>query len=171
MKKLILFILISIFLYLAIPLGVNYYKEYAKLHPSDAHTVYNELRKHTGVGYLLPPLFVIDSTDIQAYTDFSAVYISTGMLEFMDNNEDALALVLGHEIGHIMVFSFSDSQIEEANADRYGAYLMMRAGYNICHGRLIMKQFLDQFGDVTLTSASHPPNSSRYEALNFPQCD
>lgn len=69
---------------------------------------WNGLVKHLGVRLArvserpdLPWTFrVLDSKEINAFSVPGYVYVTTGLLNFVGDDQDALACVIGHEIGH-----------------------------------------------------------------------
>ncbi len=135
-------------------------------------SVYERLAANSGEQGL-PPLTIADNADINAWTDGKNITITTGILAVMEN-EDELALVLGHEmahyINHDMLHEDLDSRSVEAHADKLGAFIMMRAGFDVCKGKEMFKVFKEQFGDSPVTT-SHPDNAFRRDQLDLPQCD
>lgn len=149
-------------------------KHKAKISEVEVREIYSNLLKHTGLtNNAFLPLQVIKSNQINAYTDGNVVAIYTGMLDFVQS-KDEIAAVLGHEIGHVMlehVYSplLFASSILEGNADKYGAYLMLRAGYDVCKAKDLWERLRNASGDFEFTS-SHPNYSYRYWELDFPIC-
>ncbi len=138
---------------------------------ADVVEVYNTLQKYTGVPGAIPPLVILDSEVINAWVSPDSLTVTTGMLNFV-KNKDELAAVVGHEMGHVMLQHFQldgDSRLHEANADKYGIFLMLRAGYNVCNAEGVWQRFDDRFGDDILTS-SHPSPAQRSWELHFPMC-
>ena len=45
------------------------------------------------------PVFLIEKNAVNAYADGAKIYITTGMLRFVENDEE-LALIIGHELAH-----------------------------------------------------------------------
>lgn len=81
------------------------------------------------------PFELLDSNDVNAYTRGGTVRVTLGMIRFAQNDHE-LALVLGHELGHLMV----DAQVQaghltpedrERVADYHGLVGLHRAGYDI----------------------------------------
>ncbi len=137
----------------------------------DATEVYNNLQKYSGVPGGIPPLVVLESREINAWITPENLTITTGMLYFI-HNKDELAAVLGHEMGHYLLQHFDlpgDSRIHEANADKFGVYLMLRAGYDVCSAEGIWIRFDDRYGDPIITE-SHPSPAQRTWELDFPMC-
>lgn len=139
--------------------------------PDNISEVYNKILRASGSSPL-PPLTVLDSDIINAWTDGKTITITTGMLKIF-HNQDELAMVLGHELAHFMARDPFHNDMKgpnmEANADKLGAYMMMRAGFNPCKGREIMATFIKLFGDVA-TPVSHPSNAYRFDQLDLPMC-
>ena len=139
----------------------------------DAEEVYNNLKGHTGAPEMLPPLVISDSDVINAYASNGSITITMGMLKFL-KSKDELAFVIGHEMGHVLLSHLSgqmsdDSRIHEANADKFGTFLVLRAGYDVCVGKSVWQRFVDVFGDSVIT-ASHPSSLQRAWELDFPMC-
>ncbi|MBF0445255.1 MAG: M48 family metalloprotease [Magnetococcales bacterium] len=64
-----------------------------------------------------------------AEVDNLRVYITTGMLRFLQN-DDQLAWILGHELAHITLHSQGSTKTSEHLADYVGSYFTARAGYD-----------------------------------------
>lgn len=135
--------------------------------------VYNKLALVSGTQKMVP-LVVLQSPIINAWTDGFNITITTGMLKLIKNNHE-LAMVLGHEMAHVLAGDTTrdgqpiDPNFIEANADKLGAYIMMRAGYDPCIGKEIMRTFKDKFGDDA-SAQGHPGNAYRLDQLDLPQC-
>lgn len=103
---------------------------------------------------------IVPDSRPNASTDGRTITVNTGMLSFVAN-KDQMAIVIGHELGHI---AHGDSnhrpsfQAEYA-ADSYGVSLANRRGYNGCHGIEIWKRLGDDM------DYQHPSSRSRYERL------
>ncbi len=137
----------------------------------DVVEVYNTLQKYTGLPGGIPHLVIEDNPVINAWITPEALTITTGMLHFV-HNKDELAAVVGHEMGHFMLQHFElggDSRIHEANADKFGTYLVLRAGYDVCGGQELWKRLDDTYGDPIITD-SHPSHAQRAWELDFPAC-
>lgn len=141
--------------------------------------VYQKLYLQSGLSQK-PPLHILDTSTINAWTDGEDVTITTGILRTM-SSVDEIALVLGHELGHVINYDVLHNQMEdavkfplnqsykEAAADKIGGFMMMRAGYDICKGKKIMQTFRDNFGSDA-GATGHPDNAFRADELNLPQC-
>ena len=141
---------------------------------SDAKEMYQELKKYTGAPEIIPPLSIQNDPVINAYASNNEIIVTTGMLNFC-RTKDELAAVIGHEMGHILMAhtivdrALIDSRVQESNADKFGVYLMLRVGYNICDAKRLWIDIREKEGDSTMTS-SHPDYSFREWSLTFPEC-
>jgi Zn-dependent protease with chaperone function len=135
--------------------------------------VYHRLAVVSGTTKL-PPITILDIPMINAWTDGKKITITTGLLKLMKNN-DELAMVLGHEMGHFIARDVQrndeamDPRYMEADADKFGAFIMMRAGYDVCKGKEILRSFKEVFGDDA-AAEGHPDNAFRLDQLDLPQC-
>jgi hypothetical protein len=133
---------------------------------------------------------LIPNPVVNAFSDGSNIYLTTGLLEFV-RSPDQLAWVVAHEIGHhalehaetskfqIMLNRFFGStvgerpqaveQIElERQADLYAVDLMTRAGFDLREGRRLIGWLQVLQGppsDMNL-GRSHPTNQERLQALD-----
>ncbi len=107
-----------------------------------------------------------NSAVVQAESYGRHVTIYNGMLNFVDN-ESQLALVIGHELGHI---ANGDGQTGtptfdmEYAADLYGFKLAGARGYNACHGTKLFLKF-SRLPKNIVWSYAHPKALDRYKAL------
>ncbi len=143
-------------------------------------TIFDKLAVNSGTTHILP-LIVLKTPMANAWTDGKNITITTGLLNIINGNDDELAMVLGHEMGHVinydlehgameMILNYQiDNRYKEAAADKMGAYIMMRAGFNECNGYSIMMKFKEAFGDDA-GAEGHPDNAFRADQLNLPQC-
>lgn len=138
--------------------------------------IFHKLIVETGQTQDAPYLQIIESPQINAFTDGKRVVVYRGMLDFV-KNDDELALVLGHEIAHDMLrhtyyrdFQSSDLEISvaEANADKLGALYILKAGYDVCTAREMWKRMRDEEGNYQ--GFDHPTFSYRFAELNV-QCE
>lgn len=102
------------------------------------------------------------------------IYVTKGLMNFVQN-EDELAFILGHELGHFRENALrgehDNTKVEEASSD-YGALDMMaKAGYNLSAARNIAGRIFttDEQSDslkviIQRSLDAHPNNESR---LNF----
>ncbi len=135
--------------------------------------IFKALLAKTGQSQDAIPLEIINSPTINAFTDGHRVVIFVGMLNFVQN-DDELALVLGHELAHHMLkhttypeFRSNDLEVSvaEANADKMGAVYMMRAGFDVCWARQVWKRLAKMEGDYQ--GGDHPTFVYRYDQLNI----
>ena len=133
--------------------------------------VYERLARNSGQQDI-PPLTILESPIINAWTDGHDIVLTTGIMKIFEN-DDQLSMVLAHEMAHYMNHDIMhddlDSATVEAHADKMGAFIMMRAGFDICKGKEIFMVFKRLFGDSTVPS-DHPNNAYRYDQVNMPQC-
>ena len=99
--------------------------------------------------------------------------ITTGLLEDL-KSESELAAIMGHEmshylLGHLDGVTLSLPSLNEMNADRMGIFLMLKAGYDVCHANRFWKRHIKNHG-LTLIVRSHPSNAQRMVDLTFPHC-
>lgn len=123
----------------------------------------------------IPTLKMSDSSSINAWTDGTSVYMTYPMLDFINGDEDMLALLLAHELSHaimghpFMPPEFIDSRQKEAQADKMGVFIMLKSGYDVCEGRKLMLNFMKEFGDDAETT-SHPDFGYRLYQMDMPWC-
>lgn len=96
------------------------------------------------------PILVVDGP-VNAYYDGSRIVVYTGLLNWVKNS-DELAIVIGHELGHMKWKT-------EQRADEYGALYTRAAGFNYCRGAQVYKRMGS--GDMPI----HPPGADRYKAM------
>ena len=133
---------------------------------------------------------LLTSPVVNAFSDGSNIYLTTGMLNFV-RSPDQLAWVVAHEVGHhvlehaenaklqMMLNRFLSSrggetptslrQIDlERQADAYAADLMTRAGFDSREGRRLVGWFqvLQTPASEDDLSRSHPTNKERLDALD-----
>ncbi|MBA4190357.1 MAG: hypothetical protein C0467_20410 [Planctomycetaceae bacterium] len=113
----------------------------------------------------------------------SVIEFTRGYLELLKGSEHGIALVLGHELGHHALghttqgrpsaseaLAAIDSHRREADADMYGARLMLKAGYSLRKGVIAEWIGLDKQGwtssAASATCKSHPSTSDRAARLS-----
>lgn len=134
------------------------------------------------------PIQLINSSELEAFSNETDIYISTGMLEFL-HDEAFIKMVLYHELGHIILKHIKKSEKsitkacgfkpteecmrgyemvhseelkkQELEADFFSIVMMKRDGYDgrVCN---IWNKFSDSLGDNP--SYTHPSDKER---LNF----
>ncbi len=160
-----------VLLQLTYKIGYNQPKVVSNAHIID---IYEKLAANSGQQDI-PPLIILDSPEVNAWTNGTTVNFTTGILAVMEN-DDEIALVLAHEMAHAINHDPErvDQEVTpnntEAHADKMGAYIMMRAGFDECKGKEIFKVFKKLFGD-TADPVGHPDFAYRYDQLDLPMCD
>ena len=87
-------------------------------------------------------------TTLDAYGDQSNLAVTTGMIAFTQN-DDELALIVGHELAHLIVRDPPDGppsalRKRERQADILGAALAHCAGYDVLKGAAFWPRYRDQ---------------------------
>lgn len=112
---------------------------------------------------------------INAYAYFhNNVAVTKGMMRYVDDDE--LAVVIGHEIGHHrygdvlvpkIITTNAYNRNRELMADQYGVYLAQRAGFNGCKGGMsLYGRWAKEDGYRRDDSKNtHPASVKRYEAV------
>jgi len=137
--------------------------------------IYNKIAPQAGLGGLIPPISVDPGKIVNAYNTGTAIVIYQGIIDKCET-DDQLALIIGHEIAHTTLFHFKlpygenvdDTSAMEAQADKMGAFYVMKAGYDVCNARLFWKNMQLVYGDYI--GGDHPTYSYRYSELNI-QCE
>ncbi len=124
---------------------------------TQAQEVYQHLASANGIKYA-PRLVLSQDTYPNASETSSAITINVGMLSFA-KNEDEMAMVLGHELGHFTRNDHGSTPIAEFAADRLGATYEDKAGYSHCRGILVIERFHDK------ADSTHPDSDERYNRL------
>jgi predicted Zn-dependent protease len=167
----IVILIIFCYSYTAIQYSLSDYARDAEI-----QSIYKNLLVQTGQTQEALPLEIVDLPVDNAYNDGTKVVIYTGLISHT-RSWDEIALVLGHEIAHGMLWhlhlpieKLTDGQIStlEANADKMGAIYMIKAGYDICKGRELFKYWMETKGNAL--NQNHPSNAYRYTELNI-NCD
>ncbi len=144
-----------------------------KVNIAHIQQIYDRLAVNSGQQDI-PPLIVLDVPVVNAWTDGAAVTFTTGILAVMEN-DDEIAMVLAHEMAHAINHDPSrgyadvNSNDTEAHADKMGAFIMMRAGFNECRGKEVFRVFKRLFGD-TANPTGHPDFAYRFDQLDLPMC-
>jgi predicted Zn-dependent protease len=140
------------------------------------HKMYNRIWAQTGQIQDKLPLFILEEPTVNAYNDGTKIVIYRGLIN-STNSYDEIALVIGHEIAHGNLWHLkmlndwnkkltpTEVSVLEAHADKLGAIYMMKAGYDVCKGRKLFKNWLDEKGDYL--GGSHPGYAYRYNQLNI----
>lgn len=143
--------------------------------------IYNNLAKYTGLSVDMLPQFIIvkDDSIVNAYQNPTnhTIAIYSGMIKF-SNDPDEIAAILSHELSHFMLdhvllnpdYDPNLQTVLEGNADKFGVYLMLRAGYNPCKAKDIWLKLRKIGGDYEYNS-DHPNYSYRIWQFEFPICE
>ncbi len=180
MKKAIQFLLLA-----AVLLGVNvnlflyghiYYLTHYSIEAKheEIKALYHKIAIATRQINMLPPFKIVDDKEVNAYATSDEIILNQGLIDSSEN-DDEIALVLAHEVAHVILkhteIDVTDETItddfikkQEADADKYGAFLMMRAGYNLCTARELYKRWSKEDGDMLIQN--HPDFSYRYDQLD-----
>ena len=149
--------------------------------------IFEQLKKITGESAFIGNLYIQDVVDKQGHPVMNAwatigtnlmtgdVYMTESEMNFDYDHggADAIALILSHEIAHITLrhiyvdpslITIEIKRILEAQADKMGAFYMMKAGYDICRARENWKALEKEYGDNLLQD--HPDFAYRYSQLN-----
>lgn len=140
--------------------------------------IYGDIRIQTGQPTV--DLQVIDDPQVNAWTDGKMITFTTGILEFFNGDEDQIALVLSHEAAHVMLGHTDETNTlftiaqKEGQADKMGAYIMLRSGYNICNGYRFFDKLAKMrdgdFADPGIYQSPHPSYAYRKYSLQMPWC-
>ena len=134
---------------------------------------------------------VIDTkSDFNAYSDANCIIINTGAFDTLSNNDDALALLIGHELAHSILGHqardaelykklekaerinnywyhlyrkkklFSESRKMEFAADAEGAKLALKAGYDLTSAKETIS-FINTLGNAADSHSTHPNPKDR----------
>lgn len=171
--RILLYAILSIVIVLS-AIGLDAYQP---VNPENGVTVktvqeiYDNIQKFSGIPGGIPPLVIVTSLDVNAFMTPDNLFVTIGMMKFV-KNQDEMAAVIGHEIGHYVLrhsWFKDDSRLKEANADKIGAYMVLRAGYNICAIETLWTRMAKTFGDRILT-ITHPGETQRAYEMHFPIC-
>ena len=133
---------------------------------------------------------LVTSPVVNAFSDGSTVYMTTGLLQFV-RSPDQLAWVVAHEIGHHVLEHAETAKLQlmlnrllgstvgekpravmqidlERQADLFAADLATRAGFDIREGRRLMGwlQVLETTPEENNLNRSHPTSQERLDALD-----
>jgi hypothetical protein len=107
--------------------------------------------------FTVPPFKYDPTSDIDAYWTGYYVVVTQGLLDSVRNNNE-MAVILGHELGHYQQAHWSDSKTNELLADRLGFTFAVKAGYSGCKGmRWILRNGYE--------NSDHPSGRDRYNRL------
>ena len=135
---------------------------------------------------------IIDEKDFEQFGDYRTeeekiedareqvptIFVTKGLLKLVEN-EDQLAFILGHELGHHRQDFLSDddhsnSKMEELTSDLNSLDMMAKAGYNINEARKLASHIFSNessYQNITQILArsldAHPNNESRLNAIDI----
>lgn len=145
---------------------------YKIVHIKYVQDIFDKLSKSAGDYELIPKLIIIESSKNNAYSSKDNIIVTTRLIEYVKKDKNQLAFVLSHEIaheylGHLLKQneSMQEFRNDEAQADKMGAFLMLKSGFNVCKGREYFKNLNKDYGDIL--NKAHPDNAYRYDQLNI----
>lgn len=108
---------------------------------------------------------VVGCDGVNAYVSEGRIKVCLGMLRFV-RSDDELAVVLGHELGHLPTAAehglLGDGQIDaEREADIRGLFYAHRAGYDIKVGARVFERMAVELSAGLWTAESHPTHAER----------
>ena len=111
-------------------------------------------------------------TNINAFAmrwgKLTGMYVVGGLLEFLPDDDD-LAVVLGHELAHLILqhAGFRTTRNTEADADYMGLYLAARAGFEVSRAPEIWERMAREnpYSGIDWGFYSHPASAERALAL------
>jgi predicted Zn-dependent protease len=100
-----------------------------------------------------------------AYVGDGRIKVCLGMLRFVQS-DDELAVVLGHELGHLPTSAerslLGEGWIDaEREADIRGLFYAHRAGYDITGGARVFERMAVELSSVLWEVGSHPSHAER----------
>jgi hypothetical protein len=113
-----------------------------------------------------PPAVEVAACDaVNAYVSDGRIKVCLGMLRFVQS-DDELAVVLGHELGHLPTAAeyglLGGGQIDaERQADIRGLFYAHRAGYDIKSGARVFERMAVELSSGLWEADSHPTHAER----------
>lgn len=112
-----------------------------------------------------------------AREQYPTIFVTKGLLEMVEN-QDQLAYILGHELGHLrqdfLLKEHNNSKMEEITSDLNSLDMMAKAGFNINEARKIAshifgnEQIYDSLKQILARALDeHPNNESRLNAIDI----
>ncbi len=143
----------------------------SKISDAQVFEIYRQIVAASGQTQDALPLRIENNPEVNAYNDGHQVGIYRGLIASA-KNKDEIALILGHEVAHGMLQHLGklntpdayETSVMEGNADKYGAFLAMKAGYDVCVGREVFYRWMCENGNAL--GLSHPANGYRFLELN-----
>jgi len=110
--------------------------------------------------YVQPVLALSSQFNAYASREESRVVVFSELIREV-KNDDELAAVIGHELGHIVLGHDKSAPNAEADADYFGLYLAARAGYDPKAGAEIWRQLSRTRPWALQETDSHPSGPQR----------
>ena len=124
------------------------------------------------------PVRLSPTSTINAYADGNKITMTAGMMNFV-KNDDELALILGHELGHNtmghirkvvtnLIVTLGKTRYTrpfESEADYVGMYYMVRAGYNPDNVEDVWRRLALTNPKSVVRAKTHPAYPDRYLTL------
>lgn len=123
------------------------------------HPVCTSYHKDGTTGPCLPRFTVRRGTAINGWSTSGTIAFSTAAVSTLD--ADAFALLAGHEIAHWYLGHSASTSAAELAADRLGAALACRAGYDVMRGLALLRH--------VRRGGHHPARAARIAAARV-QC-
>jgi Zn-dependent protease with chaperone function len=100
------------------------------------------------------------------FGELTGTYVISGMLDFLPADDD-LAVVLGHELAHLIQGHVGTFRRSEADADYLGAYLAAAAGFDVSRAPGVWERFASEnpYTGIDRGFYSHPPSPERAARL------
>lgn len=179
MKKILdfvsnLILAISLDLLILLIIAVSYLEFFSQgAQDEKVRSIYAKIVAASGQAQDALPLVISDEMIDNAYNDGNRIVIYRGLINHC-KSWDEVALILGHEAAHGNLYHLRMDLDKmppgiiatlEGNADKMGAVYMMKAGYDVCKGREVMKRWKEENGNAL--GQNHPDFSYRYDELNI----
>jgi len=105
------------------------------------------------------------SAEMNAWADGRTVTLTSAYVRYAARDED-LALIIGHELAHnVLRHPLEPSRAREREADRVGAYLAARAGYDLSGAADFWRRIGEDNWGARLGFLTHPSPSARSRAV------
>ena len=110
------------------------------------------------------PAKVVFSQDVNGHTDGREVLITSALMRSVPDDTN-LALVIAHEMSHVIAGHFNDapSQTLELEADKMALVLMAKAGYDIEAAVSFWESAAHPHDGGQSQQSSHPSTQARYK--------
>ena len=108
------------------------------------------------------PAKVIHSPEINGHTDGQDVLITSALMRSVPDDTN-LALIVAHEMAHVIAGHRVQSQAIELEADRMALVLLARAGYDVEAAVNYWAEAIHPHGGGKPAESTHPATRARYE--------